>query len=178
MQGIDDYAISQTSLEQIFNGFAGQQEEETNAVRGMVQQQPPPQQQQPPQQAELVPPTPAPAPGTENVTVPEGLQAGDKFQTTVGGVLVELAVPGMYSMYILLALLLLHSGVSSLAGMRCCALLCASCVCPTNSQLFPVRRGLRPREPAGYPGAASCSSGRSSRARGSAGGRCAAVVLL
>jgi len=88
--GIDDYAISQTSLEQIFNGFAGQQEEETNAVRGMVQQQ---QQQQPPQQAELVPPTPAPAPGTENVTVPEGLQAGDKFQTTVGGVLVELAVP-------------------------------------------------------------------------------------
>ena len=31
-------AISQTSLEQIFNGFAGQQEEETGAVRGMGQQ--------------------------------------------------------------------------------------------------------------------------------------------
>jgi len=71
--GIDDYAVSQTSLEQIFNGFAGQQEEETNAVRGMVT---------------------AAATGVQNVTVPEGLSVGEKFQATVGGVLVELAVPG------------------------------------------------------------------------------------
>jgi hypothetical protein len=28
------------------------------------------------------------------VSVPQGLTAGDKFQATVGGVLVELAVPG------------------------------------------------------------------------------------
>jgi ATP-binding cassette subfamily A (ABC1) protein 1 len=36
--GIDDYAVSQTSLEQIFNGFARQQEEETSAVRGIMPQ--------------------------------------------------------------------------------------------------------------------------------------------
>lgn len=36
----------------------------------------------------------APAAGSANVTVPAGLGAGDKFQATVGGVLVELAVPG------------------------------------------------------------------------------------
>ena len=39
IQGIDDYAVSQTSLEQIFNGFARQQEEETSAVRGVIPQE-------------------------------------------------------------------------------------------------------------------------------------------
>ena len=39
IQGIDDYAVSQTSLEQIFNGFARQQEEETSAVRGIMPQE-------------------------------------------------------------------------------------------------------------------------------------------
>jgi hypothetical protein len=34
--GIMDYSISQTSLEQIFNQFAAQQEEETGAVAGIV----------------------------------------------------------------------------------------------------------------------------------------------
>lgn len=68
--GIDDYAVSQTSLEQIFNSFASQQEEETSAVRGI-----------------------ASSAVTANVTVPSGLSAGDKFQATVGGVLIQIAVP-------------------------------------------------------------------------------------
>ena len=34
--GIASYALSQTSLEQIFNGFAAQQEEETGAAAGIV----------------------------------------------------------------------------------------------------------------------------------------------
>ena len=34
--GIMDYSISQTSLEQIFNQFAAQQEEETGAVAGII----------------------------------------------------------------------------------------------------------------------------------------------
>mmetsp|Transcript_10158 Transcript_10158/g.13971 ORF Transcript_10158/g.13971 Transcript_10158/m.13971 type:complete len:252 (+) Transcript_10158:4785-5540(+) len=36
MLGVLDYSISQTSLEQIFNQFAAQQEEETGAVAGIV----------------------------------------------------------------------------------------------------------------------------------------------
>ena len=34
--GIREYSISQTSLEQIFNQFAAQQEEETGAAAGIV----------------------------------------------------------------------------------------------------------------------------------------------
>ena len=37
--GILDYSISQTSLEQIFNQFAAQQEEETGAAAGIVRQE-------------------------------------------------------------------------------------------------------------------------------------------
>lgn len=33
---LDGYSVSQTSLEQIFNQFAAQQEEETGAVAGMA----------------------------------------------------------------------------------------------------------------------------------------------
>lgn len=33
---VEDYSVSQTSLEQIFNGFAAQQEEETGAAAGIV----------------------------------------------------------------------------------------------------------------------------------------------
>ena len=32
-----EYGVSETSLEQIFNNFASQQEEETGPVRGMMQ---------------------------------------------------------------------------------------------------------------------------------------------
>eukprot|EP01043_Picozoa_sp_COSAG02_P080958 COSAG02_NODE_19511_length_878_cov_1.585366_1_plen_48_part_10 len=32
---LDEYGLSQASLEQIFNQFAAQQEEETGGVRGM-----------------------------------------------------------------------------------------------------------------------------------------------
>ena len=34
--GIASYALSQTSLEQIFNSFAAQQEEETGAAAGIM----------------------------------------------------------------------------------------------------------------------------------------------
>ena len=84
--GIDDYSISQTSLEQIFNGFASQQEVDNQGPAASA--------------AAAAPTTPLPAVAGEaaqnqiaNVTVPEGLVAGDKFQCEVGGVLVELAVP-------------------------------------------------------------------------------------
>jgi hypothetical protein len=33
----DRYAVSQTTLEQVFNGFAAQQEEEQGPIRGMEQ---------------------------------------------------------------------------------------------------------------------------------------------
>ena len=35
--GIGEYSVSQTSLEQIFNQFAAQQDEEVGAVRGMAE---------------------------------------------------------------------------------------------------------------------------------------------
>ncbi len=34
---IQEYAVSQTTLEQVFNGFAAQQEEEQGPIRGMEQ---------------------------------------------------------------------------------------------------------------------------------------------
>ena len=34
---MEEYGVCQTSLEQIFNSFAAMQEEETGAVRGVVQ---------------------------------------------------------------------------------------------------------------------------------------------
>ena len=109
IQGIDDYAVSQTSLEQIFNSVARQQEEETNAVRGImpldgkwVAQLDSAARALLRIRIRIICPTlsltgtgaAAPAAGTANVSVPQGLTAGDKFQATVGGVLVELAVPG------------------------------------------------------------------------------------
>lgn len=41
---IQEYALSQTSLEQVFNYFAAQQEEERNTARGMRVQQPSPEE--------------------------------------------------------------------------------------------------------------------------------------
>ena len=38
--GLQEYSISEPSLEDIFNGLASQQEEETHAGRGMIQHQP------------------------------------------------------------------------------------------------------------------------------------------
>ena len=36
--GVESYSLSQTSLEQIFNGFASQQEEEKGGAAGIVVQ--------------------------------------------------------------------------------------------------------------------------------------------
>ena len=80
--GIDDYSISQTSLEQIFNGFASQQETDNPSAAAAASAA-----------AAPAPLLPAAQPQVANVAVPEGLAAGDKFQCEVGGVLVELAVP-------------------------------------------------------------------------------------
>jgi len=94
--GIVDYAISQTSLEQIFNSFAATQEEETNAVRGVAV---PTASAGAPAGTASTPQLAAPqlagepAGGMAHVAVPPGVPAGGAFQLTLNGVNLQVQVP-------------------------------------------------------------------------------------
>jgi len=97
---VQEYSLSQTTLEQIFNQFAAQQEEETSGARGIVdsaatggaavmQAASPANTAQQPLVDVTVPPgvgtgqllSVAGPDGTKfNVAVPEGLQAGQTFR--------------------------------------------------------------------------------------------------
>jgi ABC-type multidrug transport system ATPase subunit len=94
--GLDDYAISQTTLEQIFNGFASAQEEETHAVRGVVasaQNEPSTQLADSAAVAQAADDAPTTAGAKVHVSVPEGATPGQVLQVSVQGVTLAVTVP-------------------------------------------------------------------------------------